>query len=489
MKVIICRDYEQLSVRAANHILNQLALKPASVFGLATGSTPLGAYQEIINRCRDFSYDFSTATTFNLDEYCLPGNHRQNYRTFMRDHFFGRLTCPPRKINFFRAEQDDYRKAVREYRALLRRQPIDLQLLGLGSNGHIAFNEPGSSITSKSRRVALSQQTITDNARFFKNPAEMPRYALTMGISEILRAKKIIILANGRHKAEAVRQMLEGKPSPLCPASYLQTHPDVTVILDQAAAALLKKPVSPPKKGWGEDTILTEAVIPKGKKILVVSPHHDDSAVSCGATLSKLAKYNQVTVAILSDGSHALMPGMTAQERTARREQEAGLEGRVLGVKTIFSYCRFYNYGRKYWSRDLRQFANLFRRSKPDIIILTDPKDNHPTHALSTALVLDFFARRKTRPEMWFYEGLWSQHLLEEINLLFAFGDKALNIKNQAINCHRSQARRLPLVEAAARLARFRALTISEQNFINYGEMPFQPGRYVEAYFRQPRRA
>ncbi len=485
MKVIICDDYQKLSEKAANYFLNQLAIKSDSVFGLATGSTPLGTYQEIIKRCQEFSYNFSQVITFNLDEYCISLKHPQGYRHYMMNNFFGKLPNKPKHIYIPTGNDSNYQKVIKEYEAKLKRYPIDFQVLGLGSNGHIAFNEPGSSIKSKTRRIALSEQTINDNSRFFNNKSEVPHYALTMGISNILRAKKIIMLANGKHKAEAVRDMIEGSINSDCPASFLQTHPDVTIIVDKEAASKLKKKYSVSKEGWFEDLILTENIVPKNKKILVVSPHHDDSAVSCGAILSCLTKYNKVTTVVMSNGSHASMKGNTPKERTASREQEAKNESRILKTKTIFNYSQFYDFGKKYWQNDLKRFAKVFKAIKPDIIILPDDRDNHPTHALSTELVLDFLKTQKKRPELWYYEGLWSQHVLEEINLIFGYNKKRLAIKNKAIRAHKSQISRLPLIGATENLARFRALTIAEQNFVSYGESPFELDDYVEAYFRE----
>lgn len=239
---IIIKNYPQLSAKAATMVLNQLALKPDSVFGLATGSTPLGMYQEIIKAYRNYSYDFSKVKTFNLDEYYgLPKTHQQSYYYFMQKNLFKHLNIKKQNVQVPNATAKDVKKYCQWYEGQIKKHPIDLQILGLGSNGHIGFNEPGSGLDSKTRLVKLDKKTISDNARFFKNVSEVPKQAITMGIATIMQSKKIVLLASGKNKAKAIKQMVEGRPSANCPASWLQLHDDVTVIVDKEAASLLKK--------------------------------------------------------------------------------------------------------------------------------------------------------------------------------------------------------------------------------------------------------
>ncbi|MFA6551208.1 MAG: glucosamine-6-phosphate deaminase [Patescibacteria group bacterium] len=487
MNIIIVKDYQTLSEKAANIFLNQLAFKSDSVFGLATGSTPLGLYAEIVKRVREYSYDFSRAAAFNLDEYVsLDSTHPQSYHYFMVKNLFKYLNVNPKNIFFPDGRAKNLIAQSASYEKEISRRPIDLQILGIGQNGHIGFNEPGSDQHSTTCAVDLSEQTVKDNARFFSNEQAVPRQAITMGIGTILKAKKIVILASGENKARAVKQMIETKPSANCPASWLQLHPNATVILDSAAASLLKEKKETKKNGASEIQVLNEKILPKNKKILVISPHHDDSAVSSGATLSALSKNNAVTIAIMSAGFRATIDNLTKEQKIALREREAMEESKTLNCQMIFNYSRFYENGKKFWQDDLQQFKKLWQKIKPDIVILPDRQDEHPTHALSTQLVLDFLKKEKIKQvELWFYEGLWSQHLLPNINLVFGFDKYLLAVKNKAIGKHKSQTTRLPLAGASEALARFRALTLPEQRFVTFGAEPPKIADFVEAYYRE----
>lgn len=245
MRVIIVKDYDEMSKEAAKIVKERLLQKPNLVLGLATGSTPIGLYKELIRMHKEENLDFSNVITFNLDEYYgLSGDHPQSYRYFMDVHLFNGInikkenthvpdgTVPIEKI-------EEYCKSYEEM--IKKVGGIDLQVLGIGGDGHIAFNEPGSSIYSRTRLVALDEQTIKDNSRFFEKIEDVPRFALTMGVGTILEAKEIIFLANGAKKAEVVAKAIEGPITSQITASALQLHPRVTAIFDQEAASKLER--------------------------------------------------------------------------------------------------------------------------------------------------------------------------------------------------------------------------------------------------------
>ena len=485
MHIIIADNYQELSEKAARLVLNQLAIKPDSVFGFATGSTPLGMYAELINARRRYGYDFSRVTTFNLDEYAgLDKTHPHSYRRFMEKNFFSGVNIKKSNINIPVGAAANMAQVCAAYEQKIQRHPIDLQVLGIGANGHIGFNEPGSAKTSLTRLVTLTRQTRADNARFFGNADTAPAQAITMGIKTILSAKKIVLLASGKNKARAVRQMVEGSIGAACPASFLREHNDVYVILDKEAAALLKH-AAHKKNGWSDIVILNQRIIPRAKTVLVISPHHDDSAVSCGATIKALSRHNTVHTLVMTAGHRAVMSAKTRPERVRVRNREALAEGAVLGARTIFGNFAFYDFQKKYWQQDLKKLASIWKKIQPDIVLLPHTYDEHPTHALSTLLALDYLKRgRAGAVELWHYEGLWSQHLLASINIVFGFGKELLAVKNRALNRHRSQITRLPLVGASESLARFRALTIPEQRFVSFGQVPPRVADYIEAYYR-----
>jgi len=243
MRVIITKDYDEMSRKAARLIAEQVRRKPNSVLGLATGSTPLGTYRELIRMHREEGLDFSKVITFNLDEYYgLAPDHPQSYHYFMFENFFKHVNVNPKNIHIPDGLAKDVRAFCKEYEEEIKRAGgIDLQLLGIGRDGHIGFNEPGSPLMGRTTLVALAEETIKDNARFFKSEDEVPRLAITMGCGTIMEARRILLLANGENKAEAIAATVEGPITSQVTASVLQMHPDVTVIIDEAAASKLKR--------------------------------------------------------------------------------------------------------------------------------------------------------------------------------------------------------------------------------------------------------
>jgi len=241
MKLVIAKDYDGMSKQAARLIADEVTRRPSAVLGLATGGTPVGMYRELIALHQKEGIDFSRAASFNLDEYVgLSGHHPQSYRTYMHENLFAHINLPADKTNIPRGDAADLAGECKRYeQAIAEAGGIDVQVLGIGNNGHIGFNEPGSANDTTTRVVQLTDSTIEANARYFQAIEEVPTQAVSMGIQTILGAKKIILLASGKAKAEAVQRMLEGESSPDVPASLLQQHPDVTVIVDEAAASLL----------------------------------------------------------------------------------------------------------------------------------------------------------------------------------------------------------------------------------------------------------
>ena len=240
MKIIITKDYEELSRRGARFFLDAVKANPYAVLGLATGTTPLGLYAHLIADHELYGTSYAHVRTVNLDEYKgLPKTHEQSYAYFMRKNLFDGLDIDPANTNIENGMAVDEGAECARYDALLEQLPRDLQLLGLGSNGHIAFNEPGTPFGSNTHVVSLAESTVKDNARLFDDISEVPRKAFTMGIQQIMQAKKILILASGANKADAVYKMVKGEVTEQVPASVLQLHPDCVLIADREAAAKL----------------------------------------------------------------------------------------------------------------------------------------------------------------------------------------------------------------------------------------------------------
>ena len=237
MKVIVCKDYAEMSAKAADIVAAQITLKPNCVLGLATGSTPEGMYACLVKKYEAGELDFSTVRSVNLDEYYpISPENDQSYRYFMNENLFNHVNIDKTRTFVPDGQASDPAAACEAYEEIVAKVgPAAVQVLGIGQNGHIGFNEPDTALEVKTHVTGLTESTIKANARFFASEADVPTKALTMGIGTILNAKKIIILANGAAKHAAIAKMLEGKLDTSCPASMLNLHADVTVICDEAA--------------------------------------------------------------------------------------------------------------------------------------------------------------------------------------------------------------------------------------------------------------
>lgn len=242
MLVIIKENYQELSIEAAKQVATLIRKKPDCVIGFATGSTPLGLYKELIRMHKTEGLDFSKVVSFNLDEYVgLPPTHPESYHYFMWENLFKHININPSNVHIPMGMADDIDAFCEWYEEkIIEHGGIDLQILGIGSNGHIAFNEPGSSLGSRTRIKTLKENTRLDNSRFFNSIDEVPKYAITMGVGTIMEAKRLLLLANGIKKAEAIKQTVEGPIMAKYPATIVQLHRYATVIVDKEAASKLE---------------------------------------------------------------------------------------------------------------------------------------------------------------------------------------------------------------------------------------------------------
>jgi len=241
MRIICAKDYQDVSRKAANIIAAQVQLKPDCVLGLATGSSPVGTYQELIKKYEAGDLDFSKVSTVNLDEYVgLTKDHDQSYAYFMRTNLFDHVNIDQANCNIPSGLTDDPEAECANYDKLIGELKTDLQLLGLGPNGHIGFNEPADAFVKPTNKVELTKSTIDANARFFESWDDVPKFAYTMGIGGIMQAKRVLLVVNGEKKAQAVKDCFFGPITPKAPGSILQLHPDFTLVADEAALSLVK---------------------------------------------------------------------------------------------------------------------------------------------------------------------------------------------------------------------------------------------------------
>lgn len=242
MKLIIVKNYDEMSKCAAGIMAEQIKEKADSVLGLATGGTPEGMYKELIRMNKDGEIDFSKITTVNLDEYIgLAGDHEQSYRFFMNSHLFNHVNINKDKTFVPNGLAKDPNEEGKNYDKMIDELGgTDIQLLGVGNNGHVAFNEPDSHLISGTHLTGLTESTIKANSRYFDSIDEVPKTAITMGLGQIMKAKKILLVASGEGKAEAMKELFSGKITTECPVTMLQMHRDVTVVIDEEAASLIK---------------------------------------------------------------------------------------------------------------------------------------------------------------------------------------------------------------------------------------------------------
>ncbi len=240
MEIKIYENAAEIGVAAAELYKNLINEKPNAVLGLATGATPVPTYQRLIELYKNGEVSFKDITTFNLDEYCDLDKHDKNsYYTFMHENLFNHVDIKEENVNFLDGNAEDCDAESKRYaEAIKTAGGIDLQLLGIGTNGHIAFNEPADKFTDEAFKVTLTQSTIDSNQQYFGD-VPMPRYAMTMGIGSIMRSKKILLIATGDKKAKAIKAMVSGEVTPQIPCSILNEHNDVIIMLDKAAASLL----------------------------------------------------------------------------------------------------------------------------------------------------------------------------------------------------------------------------------------------------------
>ena len=242
MKIIICKDYDEVSKKAASIVIKEINKNLELKIGLATGSSPIGLYNNLIEAYHKKKISFKHVVSYNLDEYIgIDRSHPQSYYSFMHEHLFKYIDIQDEHIHIPNNDINRLDHLAEDYNKILRENQLDVQILGIGTNGHIGFNEPGTPLGNETFIVTLDEQTRMDNSRFFNNNIdEVPKFAITMGIKNIMYAKKIVLIASGKEKAKVIHKMIKGKVSKSLPASILQLHPDCTVIIDENAASKLK---------------------------------------------------------------------------------------------------------------------------------------------------------------------------------------------------------------------------------------------------------
>lgn len=458
---------------------------PEAHLGLATGATFAPVFSEMASVTPPL--DLSAATFWHLDEYLEAGGHAEGsmFRE-LRERLLDKLPVAPRRFVAMREFLAEADPAAACEKALQSAPPLSLQFLGLGQNGHLAFNEPGTPFSSATHLARLTESTRTANASRFPNGVT-PDRALTMGPRTILRAQRLLLLATGAKKNAALRQLLLGPIDESCPATLIRLHPRAEVFVDAAAFAGL------PSTGWQKPSLPLEifdewSLRPPGP-VVVISPHPDDASISCGGLLASLPKSAPKHIITMTTGARALVPGTSdAHLVAALREDEVRREAEHLGAGTSFLRGRFYD-SAAFESADAIALARLLESLQPGWILAPSLDDPHPTHRLSRQILDDALGRWSNRRPgslvVWTFEGPWFQHPRDRINALVVYSAAAEAVKLRAVRQHVSQLARVPFDEGAAALARLRGIGFSESHFGGKEPGRMQGVPLVEAYVRE----
>jgi len=559
LPVVVAETYDEIARGIAARMAELVRARPDAVLGLATGSTPIGIYRELVRMHRAEGLDFSRVTTFNLDEYYPMNPERlQSYHRFMGEHLFDHVNVDPRRVHIPRGDlpRGEVVEHCREYeRAIAAAGGIDFQILGIGQTGHIGFNEPGSSLESRTRLVTLDTITRRAAAADFFGAENVPAEAITMGVATILEAREIALVATGEHKAAVVRRAVEGEIDRSIAATYLQRHPATTVYLDAAAAADLTRMRTPwltreiewtraqeidavvwlgltlhksilkledaDYRDHGLSVLLTrhgsaatlnglvfnaltdkvrgKGKLPRGKRVIVFSPHPDDDVISAGGILSKLFQNdNDILVAYQTSGDLAVFDHevrrylgflrrtgedfrfgsdkleswiRSVEEALAKkqagdpdpaavrllkrriRETEAVSALETLGMRpeqARFLNLPFYETGlvqkNPIGERDVEIMHGLLEERRPELILVAgDLSDPHGTHRLCKEAIDAALARYGgAAPEIWLYRGAWQEWPVAQADLLIPLSEEELRLKVSAIFKHQSQKDRAP---------------------------------------------
>lgn len=488
MRIIQTASYSELSHTAAILILNELLEKPEFVLGLATGHTPSGLYRELVSTHQELGIDIGRLHCFHLDEYLgMRPEDPESMACFLRSHLLEPLGLQPAQCHFVPATSEEPATACRSYEAEMAAiGGIDLQILGIGANGHIAFNEPGTPFDTSTHVASLSDSTRAANARYFAS-GETPRAAMTMGPRNILQARRILMLVAGANKAEAVRRMLLEPVSEDCPASVLRYHPDVTLILDRDAAALLPMPL-PRFKALPLEVHTRSQPLPAYKLALVAAPHPDDASIGCGGALHRLKRQGcRLHFVSMSSGHRADIPGTTQAERTEQRMNEGRAEAEVFGGDFTPLNLPFYDHHYVPGREDVTRLVALLQQVRPDLVFSTSPQDRHPCHRASALIVQEALREVSSadyRPELWCYEGPWYLFERDDFNSVIELEGGDLEHKLRGVAAHISQVSRKRYDLASESLARFRAITVPESRLSSFGTGLQDLGEHIEIFQR-----
>ena len=482
MKIFSDKEFSRVSIQAALSVYSHFTKTKQSSLILASGASPQPMYQELIRLNKSMNL-FENTNFYHLDEF-LNVDKSQTFGQELQKDFFQPLKINIKKLTQWdTGDADDWRTIAEKIDKEIFENPPEVCILGIGTNGHIGFNEPGTPMTSTSRKMKLSPETKKALGPRFNGKNNVPSHAIGLGISSILRAKKIILVASGSDKAEAISKMLTGPISPDCPASFLRLHPDVEIYGDEAA---LKLHQTRPE-AYVEDHL----VLRTGKKfegdVLFMSPHPDDTSISAGAVLSRHSQSQKICAVNFYSGHRSEIPGTTRQERVDIRKKEAKEEAEILNISSEFLELSGYDGEDPLNSDDLTRIREVIERFKPKNIFIPMFDDSHEAHRNCAHATMKALEGLKCSDPLyiWQYETPWRLFRPGEMNVFVALDQDEISTKLRAIGAHRSQVERVPFDYGADALARLRAVISQEQELNVFGSTTRMClGKHVECFFR-----
>jgi glucosamine-6-phosphate deaminase len=449
-----------VSLYCANYIIYRInkhqeeSPEKPFVLGLPTGSTPIPIYEKLIQKYRHGKVSFKNVITFNMDEYYpMKKSSKESYHYFMWTNFFSHIDIKSENVHILDGETKDFETECNNYEELIKDNPIDLFLGGIGSNGHLAFNEPGSDFTSKTRLVTLNNETITANSRFFNSLKSVPQQALTVGLSTIMTAKEIIIVATGKAKANVINKLINSvmiEPQTDLPISVLNFHPNASIYIDNDASSMLM-PEQRSKFMVNNNNfdVTGTKIIPKlmfviksTDKVMFTSPHPDDDVLGCGGVMYMLNKHllnpsEQVSIVYMTNGTGGLQDG---HKNNTLRIKEAQDAVSCLGYNhsVIDSTMPFYSKSnRKLSIEDIDKMSELLENIEPNHIFVCCDPDPKMTH-IKCLNILESCNMPSSVKHIWLYKSAW-ESFGNDFNIEILINDNVMEKKKKAIMAHRSQ--------------------------------------------------
>jgi glucosamine-6-phosphate deaminase len=508
IRVIPARDEANIEQKLVTLLLAAVQEKPDLIISVFAGTPAFGAYRLLAERARSELVDFSRVRFVVFDELLTAATaatghrggggiqaataatgHRggggirepgaAQFRAVLDERLFIPLAVPPDNVVAFSPSGDRAAETTR-ISSFLAVSGIDVALLSVDSRGHIGFHVTGSNLDSVAGIVQVENATRWE-----------AREAFSLGLADLAKATRILLFAAGRNLAEIVQRLTEGTFDPSVPISVLQRHGNVILIADSGASSRIAREER--IHGFYSGFFIVDAQsAPTGRRVLVVSPHPDDAPISLGGAMAMLSGANRLVTAVMTTGHRSFIYGTQRGERIAIREAEVVKESRFLGSEPRFLRLPFYDGNYEVTERDLDIFITLLRELDPDWVFLPHPKDSHPAHVASRAVVVESMRRylagtRKT-VDLWNYEGPWALFNRGDFNAIVSVPRLAFERKLQAIRAHESQVARTPYDVAADSLARLRSALVPESELAGFGARPPRLDAWLELFWRESAR-